>query len=606
MSSAREPDPAAPNPAATDPTARAPAARRSAWLGLPPGVRRVLDRLAPEDERWGSLVLLAVLVGLASGISAVGLRSGVHLLFEALAVLRDEWIGVLLPALGALAGVVVVTLAFREREMHGVPQVIHAVCRGGGKMRKRGILSLWVGSLLNVSAGGSAGLESPIVYSGATIGSTIGSLFGLDERRRSVLLACGVAGGISAIFNAPMTGMIFALEVVLVEWNPLTIVPVIVCSVSATEVSRLILGNESSFLDATFSMHVVDLAACIPLGIVAGFASTGLSRFVDACSALAHRLPRHRFVAPVVFGLAVGALGLAAPEAIGEGYDTVTAAIEPRGLEAGLLLCLGLAVAKLVATGLTLGSGAPGGVFAPCLVLGSLVGATYHRAAAAVLPPTVALGPEGSYALVGMAGLVAGVMQAPLTGILLVMEVTGGYEVILPLMIVSVLSLLLARRFDRYGIYTKELAAAGDLLRLGTDRRILSEIDVSEALDREVATISEDMTLSEVVDVVKRSGRNQFPVVDPKSGAFVGLLDLRTARELLFDPDVARVTFVSTVMDPEPPTVSLGGSLADAVELFDRTGVWVLPVLDGERFAGLLSKSTLFDRYRHELAVQAS
>lgn len=587
---------------------RAPArsSRERSWRDLAPGVRRVLRYLGPSDEPWGMLLVLAVLVGLASGVSAIGLRRGVHLLFHELAHVRESWIGVLLPAVGAVLGVFVVAVVFREHEGHGVPQVIRAVCRGGGGMRRRGIVSLWLGSLLNVSAGGSAGLESPIVYSGASIGSTIGSLFRVDERRRSVLLACGVAGGISAIFNAPMTGMIFALEVVLVEWSTLTIVPVIVCAVAATEISRLVLGNEKSFLDASFSMGVPDLAACVVLGLVAGGVSTVLSRLVEVVSGAARRAPLGRFGAPLVCGLAVGAIGVTWPGAIGEGYDTVVQAIGPEGLEKGLLVCAGLALAKLVATGLTLGSGAPGGVFAPCLVLGALLGATFHRAASGSLPASVSLGPEGSYALVGMAGLVAGVMQAPLTGILLVMEVTGGYEVILPLMIVSVLSLLVARRFDSYGIYTKELAAAGDLLRLGTDRRILSEIDLREALDEDVATLTETMTLAQVIEVVKSTGRNQLPVVDPESEAFVGLLDLRTVRELLFDPAVARVTFVATVMDPEPPTVSLDASLAEAVELFDQSGAWVLPVLDGPRFAGLLSKSTLFDRYRRELSAQAS
>ena len=222
------------------------------------------------------------------------------------------------------------------------------------------------------------------------------------------------------------------------------------------------------------------------------------------------------------------------------------------------------------------------------------------------LPSLQGLGPEGSYALVGMAGLVAGVMQAPLTGILLVMEVTGGYEVILPLMIVAVLSLLVARRFDRYGIYTKELAERGDLLRLGTDRRILSEINLQEALDENVATVDEQQTLVEAVEVVRLSGRIQVPVIDRDTGEFRGLLDIRSVHQLLFDPDLARVTLVGTVMDSDPPTVALSANLRQAVELFERTGVWVLPVLDGSRFVGLLSKATLFDRYRSELLVQAS
>jgi len=571
-----------------------------------PGLKRVVRFLGRPDEHWERLVLLSVVVGLISGLSAVGLRSAVHELFHLLAGLREGWVGCLLPAGGALLGVVIVAVMFREPPGHGVPQVIRAVCRRGGGMRKRGMLSLWLGSLINVSAGGSAGLESPIVYSGATIGSTIGGLCGLDERRRSVLLACGVAGGISAIFNAPLTGMIFAMEVVLVEWSALSIVPIIICSVSATELSRLILGSsEATFKPEAFSMGVHDLAICILLGLVAGVSSTALSRGVDLVHAASRKLPRGRFLAPLLGGLAVGVVGLTAPEAIGEGYDTVQQAIGT-GFEQGLWLCLGLAAAKLIATSLTLGSGAPGGVFAPCLVLGALLGSAFHRATQAIAPADLGVGSAQSYALVGMAGLVAGVMQAPLTGIILVMEVTGGYDAILPLMIVSVLSLLVARRFDRYGIYTKELAATGDLLRPGTDRRILSEISLREVLDEEVQVITEDQTLSQVIEVVKSSSRNHFPVVDPETGEFAGLFELNSVRELIFDPGLASVTLVSTVMDVDPPTVALDASLTEAVQIFEEEGVWVLPVLDGRKFEGLLSKSSLFDHYRHELSAQAS
>lgn len=582
-----------------------PAAQERSWLDLAPGMRRVMRFLGPPEERWEVLLGLAILVGLISGVAAVGLRSAVHHLFELLAPLREGWVACLLPAAGALIAVVVVAVLFREPPGHGVPQVIRAVCRGGGVMRRRGTLSLWLGSLINVSAGGSAGLESPIVYTGASIGSAIGGWFRIDERRRSVLLACGVAGGISAIFNAPITGMIFAMEVVLVELSALSIVPIIVCSVSATEVSRVILQKSPAFQPEAFSMGHWDLAACVALGIFAGLASIGLARAVDLSHRLAHRLPRGRFVSPVLFGLFVGLVGLASPEAIGEGYDTVQDFIGP-GFHEGLLLCFGLVLAKVVATAATLGSGAPGGVFAPCLVLGSLIGATFHRAAHALHFAGALEGRESSYALVGMAGLVSGVMQAPLTGIFLVMEVTGGYEAILPLMIVAVLSLLVSRRFDRYGIYTKELAAAGDLLRPGTDRRILTEITVGEVLDEDVTVIQEDLTLGELVGVIQSSARNHFPVVSPVTGEFVGLLDLHSIRELLFDPALARVTLVGTVMNVDPPTVELTASLGEAVQVFEDEGVWVLPVLDGPRFAGLLSKSTLFDRYRHELSVQVT
>jgi len=302
--------------------------------------------------------------------------------------------------------------------------------------------------------------------------------------------------------------------------------------------------------------------------------------------------------------LAVGTIGIIAPNAIGEGYDTARAAIHSE-LAPGLLLCAGLAFAKLVTTGLTIGSGAPGGVFAPCLVLGSLLGVSFSRALTFLLPTGLSLSVEGSYALVGMSGLMAGVMQAPLTGIFLVMEVTDGYEVILPLMIVSVLSLVVARRFDRYSLYTQELAESGDLLRLGTDRRILADVGVRETLDLDVMPVPEDMTLLDFANVVKTSRRNHFPVLRRGSEEFAGMIELGPLREILLDSELARVTLVGTMMDSGTPAVPVGASLAEALRLFEETGAWVLPVLDGRRFAGLLSKSSLFDHYRRELSVQA-
>jgi CIC family chloride channel protein len=579
---------------------RAPLASLSSAAGW----RRLTRFLGPEDEQWGSILLLALGVGVFSGASAVGLRSSVHALFEALAPLRHGWLGPLLPALGAALGVAIVLHLFREPPGHGVPEAIHAVCRDGGRMRRRSIVSRWLGSLCNVAAGGSAGLEAPIVFSAAAIGSAIGGWLELDERRRTLLLGCGAAGGISGVFNAPMTGMVFAMEVVLAEWSAFSIVPVVMSAVAAAEVSRVALGNAQSILHAPFDMGAGDLFACALLGIVAGLVSAAFIRTVAFFRKLTARLGGPRVLAPALLGLAVGAIGIVAPGAIGEGYDTARAAIHSE-LAPGLLLCAGLALAKLVTTGLTLGSGAPGGVFAPCLVLGSLLGVSFSRALTALPPIGLSLSIEGSYGLVGMSGLVAGVMQAPLTGIFLVMEVTNGYEVILPLMIVSVLSLVVTRRFNRYSIYTQELAESGNLLRPGTDQRILADVGVRETLDHDVTTVFEDMTLSDFAEVLRTSHRNHFPVLRSGSDEFAGMLELGPIHEILRDPELARVTLVGTMMDPETPTVPLDASLSEALSVFEETGAWALPVVDGRRFAGLLSKSTLFDHYRRELSVQA-
>lgn len=567
------------------------------------GLKTRLRVLGQPEERWLLLLALAVVAGLCGGGAAVLLRRLVHFGFHALAEWRDGLLGIALPAIGGVLGVAVVAYAFRESPGHGVPEVIRAVCRGGGTMRKRAIFSRWIGSWINVSSGASAGLEGPTVYTGAAIGSAIGGLFGVDERRRSVLLACGLAGGISAIFNAPMTGMIFAIEVVLAEWSAFTIVPIVVASVAGTELSRLTIGDSASFLHAPFEMAPHDLGLCVVLGVLSGLFSVFFVRGTRILHLLGARLSSNRLVVPAVFGLVVGTIGRFSPDAIGEGYDVAQAVIEDR-LDLGLGLCTILLFAKLLASCLTLGSGSPGGSFAPSLVIGSLLGGTFARSLG-LLFPTVGFAHPGSYALVGMAGLAAGVMQAPLTGIFLVMEITRGYDVILPLMIVSVVALLVSRRFDRYSLYHWELAESGELLRPGTDQRVLADIEIRDVLDEYVTPVSEDMLLYDFLDVLRTSRRNVFPVLAAGSDEYAGMVDVASAREILLDPELVRVTLVGTIMDRSLTPIPAETSLSRALRTFEELGVWVLPVVEGTRFLGLISKSSLFDHYRRELNVQS-
>ncbi len=569
-----------------------------------PTLRRRLAVLGQPEEHWTRLLALALCVGLASGAAAVLLRWLVHLAFHALAAHRHGLAAILMPAAGGLIGVAIVSYLFREPAGHGVPEVIRAVCRGGGTMPKRAIFSRWLGSLVNVAAGASAGLEGPTVYSGAAIGSAIGGWFHVDERRRSVLLACGVAGGISAIFNAPMTGMIFAIEVVLAEWSTFTIVPIVVASVAGTELSRLALGDRASFLHAPFEMGPKDLVLCALLGILAGLVSVIFVRATRGVHKLGERMSKSPLVAPAVLGLLVGTIGLVSPEAIGEGYGIAQQAIQDE-MTLGLGLCAVLLLGKLVASALTLGSGSPGGIFAPSLVIGSLLGGTFARSLRTLFPDAD-FAHSGSYALVGMAGLVAGVMQAPLTGIFLVMEITHGYDVILPLMIVSVIALLVSRRFHRYSLYTWELVHRGELLRPGTDRRILADIQVRDVLDEDVTPIPEDMLLSDFVQVLKGSRRNNFPVLGTGSDQYVGMVDVASAREVLLDPELLRITLVGTIMSWNSPPIEVDTSLEGAMQIFEKEAVWVLPVVDKGRFVGLVSKSSLFDHYRRELNAQVS
>jgi CIC family chloride channel protein len=560
-------------------------------------------------EPW-QMALAAVLVGIAAAAVAVVLRSGVHFLFEALEPMREVWWGMLLiPAAGAVLGVAIIRVFFREPGGHGVPAVLEAVTRRGGHMRKRSIVSRLLGSMVNVSSGGSAGLEGPIVYSAAAVGSTLAGGMRMAERQRVLLLACGVAGGIGAIFNAPLTGMIFAMEVVLAEWTLGALLPIAISATVATELGRQAMGAHGAFAtDIATGWGAHDLAASAVLGLAAGLVSVGLIVAIFRMERLTRSQKKGFLTSQMglvagLAGLGVGCIGLLVPEAIGEGYETVNRALDGE-LPLGPWLIL-LLVAKLLATTLTLGSNAPGGIFAPSLVLGAVLGYGFGTLLSALFPD-LGFAVPGFFALAAMAGLVSGTMQAPFTGIILALETTGGWDGTLPLILVAVLSVLVSRTFLRHSFYTWELAERGALMRPGSDRRILAELTAGEILDRESISIESGRTLDDLARMLPRTKRNHFAVVEA-GGSLLGMLDLTSLRGVIFDETVRRVTPVDTVMDATVRHIPAEADLLQAMEAFEASEAWVLPVVDAEdRFLGTLSKSTLFDRYRTELIVQTA
>ncbi len=559
-------------------------------------------------EPW-LLAGLAALVGMASAAVAVVLRSGVHQLFEALDSVRRTGFGWMLPAVGALLGVWIIRLLFREPGGHGVPAVLEAVSRRGGSMRARSIVSRLLGSLVNVSSGGSAGLEGPIAFSAAAVGSTVARAAGLAERQRILLLACGVAGGIGAIFNAPLTGVIFATEVVLAEWSLATVIPVVVAGTVATQIGRVVLGAEGAFAAGNYEWGAGDLGLASILGIACGLLSVGLVTAIFRCEALASRLKQKGFLArtgvvAALAGLGVGLIGLWNPQAIGEGYAVVDRALGGE-MQSGFLLLLALLAAKFLATVLTLGSNAPGGIFAPSLVLGAILGGAFGSLLH-VIAPDAGLAEPAFFALLAMAGLVAGTMQAPFTGMFLALESTGGWAQTLPLMLVAVLSALVSRTLLRHSFYTWELAESGRLLRPGTDKRILADLAAVEMLDDESRTIEVGKNLEDLAQLLPQTRRNHFAVIDAE-GRFQGMLDLSSLRGVIFDPLLRQITPVETAMDSTVPRIRHDDSLLQAMDVFHSTRAWVLPVVDADGFfLGTLSKSTLFDNYRRELIVQTA
>lgn len=559
-------------------------------------------RFQPRIDQHMTLMGLGFAVGIAAGLAAVILNRSIAGLEHLLLPFREFWWAALIPGIGAAASWIMLTRIIRDNPGHGVPEVIYSVSMRGGRLRFRSSFSRLISSCLTIGSGGSAGPEAPIVMAGSALGSTFARIMSLNERQRVILVGCGAAGAIASIFNAPIAGMVFALEVILGEWRDVNIGPIAISSVAGVMVCRTLNGNQIPFSHESFTVSPQIVFASVGLALLTGLISVSLTRSIEFSGRFWKKLPTDGAIRAGLGGLAVGLLGMAMPAVLGEAYLETKEMING-GFSRGLLLIGILLVAKIAATSLTLGSGGSGGIFAPALSIGAIAGLAFHRILALIWP-AVHWSTSGLFALLGMAGLIGGVLQAPLTAFFLVVEITGGYDLILPLLVVSVLSSALSRQLEPASIYLKELIARGQLLRPGTDARVLSDLQIRELLEKDCRTVWENQSLGELVEVVKHSHRNYFPVIDHESGKFLGMLHLDEIREYLFDPALYSAVLVDEIMRPNPPSVSPDDSLPEVLDRMDRMRVFSLPVVEDGVFLGMISKATLLDQYRRELSVQ--
>ena len=547
---------------------------------------------------------MAAIVGSFSGLASVALNRSLVMMSEWLHHFRHYWWVFVLPAVGAALSSLFLEKVVNEGAGHGVPEVIYSVSRYGGLLRFRSSFSRLISSCLTIGTGGSAGPEAPVVISGAAIGSNIAKYFSLNDRQRVTLVGCGAAGAISSIFNAPIAGMVFAIEVIVGEWKSVNIVPIAIASVAGTEISRILQGNQIPFGHHLFNIDLLNIFACLGLAVLSAAASILLTRMLRSMHTVSHKVSAPLWIRAAMGGCAVGVIGLFLPVVLGEGYHTVKILIE--GEYGQVLAVLALAsFAKIAATALTLGWGGSGGIFAPCLVIGSLLGVTYHHLLA-LFWPSASWVNEGYYALLGMAGLISGMLQAPLTGIFLIIEITGGWEVILPLIIVSAVTTTLCYYFEPASYYLKDLVEHGHLLRPGTDARVLSDLNVPELIEKDCIIVNQNMLLRDFIAIIKKSHRNFFPVEDDKTGHFLGIIHLDDIRPYLFDPVMYDAVILGQIMNTQVEVVHPDDDLLDVARKMDMKGLFSMPVVVNNRFLGLISKATILDQYRKELMVQTS
>lgn len=562
------------------------------------------------------MIILAIVVGLGSGAAAVVLKKLIELIGGCLTGWFDaSWNNLLLlvyPGVGMLLSLLFVRYVVKDDIGHGVTKVLFSISRNNSRIRSHNMWSSLLSSSVTIGFGGSVGAEAPIVYTGAAIGSNVARSLGLSYRQMTILLCCGAAGAVAGIFKAPMAGILFCLEILLFNISMSSILPLLLSSVTATTVSYLFLGREVPFTSTVDAFAMGNIPYYILLGLLCGFVSL---YFLRTTLSLEDRIKKinNPFKRWAVCASMLGVLIFLFPPLFGEGYgslghmlqghpdsvldNAVFAAIFQYKWVIPIYFALAL-VLKVFAMSFTNAGGGVGGTFGPTLIVGGIAG--FILARTINLMGFHAL-PEANFALVGMAGLMAGVMQAPMTAIFLIAEITGGYSLLLPLIIVSAISFATMRAFEPFSIYSKRLAKSGDLITHNSDRAVLTLLQTSDLVETDFTAVRLDDTLGDLVRAVARSTRNLYPVLDD-AGIYRGYIGLDDIRKIMFDKDKYDTTKLYTLMKNAPATVQSTDRMDSVMDKFDKTGAWNLPVVDEDgRYIGYVSKSKIFSSYRQRL-----
>lgn len=562
------------------------------------------------------IYFLSFVVGIISGLAAVLLKNTIHythiLLTSGFDVESESYLYLAYPLFGILITVLFVRYIVKDNIGHGVARILYAISKKNSIIKPHNNYSSILASTITIGFGGSVGSEAPIVLTGASIGSTIGRLLRLNYKSITLLVGCGAAGAIAGIFKAPIAGIVFTLEVLMLDLTISSIVPLLISSVTGATIAFFLMGKE-----VLFSHHLTEpfilnnIPFYILLGIFAGFLSLYFTRMTMFIESSFGKL-KNPYIRLLLGGISLGILIFLFPPLYGEGYTTITALLN--GDTASVVensffyvlrdhywLFLGylalIMVFKVLAMSATTGGGGVGGIFAPTLFMGGVTGFFFARLVNGL--ETVRL-TESNFTLAGMAGLMAGVMHAPLTAIFLIAEITGGYGLLVPLIITSTVSFMTIMYFEPHSIYTKRLAKRGELITHHKDRAILTLMKWDREIEKDLKTVRQDDTLGELVKRIAKSKRNLFPVIDEEN-QLIGVVLLDHVRDIMFNRDMYDNTYVRDLMVTPPTYVQLEDTMETVMEKFRDSNAWNLPVLDGNQYIGFISKSRIFSAYRKVL-----
>lgn len=566
------------------------------------------------------LLILSGLVGIASGLAAVILKEAVHFiqrfLTEGFYKEYANFLYIIYPLIGVSAAYLAGKYIFRDLGGHGIPDILFTISKKASIIPRVRMYSRVVTSALTVGFGGSVGLEAPMLVTGSAIGSNTGLLMHLNAKSRTLLIGCGAAGAISAIFGAPIGAVIFAIEVILMEISTASFIPLLIASVMGSITSHILIGKESLFnFNIQEPFEAIHMPHYLLLGILCGLVSLYFSKMVQSTEQIMHDIG-DQWMRISYGGAFLGFMVFFFPPIYGEGYETLNLLIQGNSdqildkspffsaIESPYLILIFLTaiiLLKPMASAVTLGAGGSGGIFAPSLYVGGLVGFAFAYLNN-ILKLPIEL-PMAHFTLVAMCGVMAGVQYAPLSAIFLIAEITGGYELFVPLMFVSAISFTTTSYFQKDSLYIRQLKAQGKHLPESKDQELLEAISITHVIEKDLLPIDPESTLRDLIKLVKISKRNIFPVVN-RDGELQGIITLDDIRDIMFDQDKQESVLVRQLMHSPPEILLDTEKMQTAMQKFEKSGAWNLPVTQNGKYLGFVSKSRIFNTYRNRLLRQ--
>lgn len=586
-------------------------------------LQRIINRIIYYKQKYiGNrtyIVLASIIVGIGSALAAVLLKHFVRLIYQIpdyfLSLTHSTLIYIVTPLIGILITILLIKLLFKGKLEKGLGSIIFSIAKRSGKVERSKMYSHILTSGITIGFGGSAGLEAPIVITGSAIGSNIAGFLGFGYKEKTLLLACGAAAGIAAVFNSPIAGVIFAFEVLLTDITIPLFIPLLISTATATILSKFLLKGQLFYL-VTNDWYFNAIPFYILLGILCGLISVYMTRITFTVEGFFEK--RKKILPKAIFGgLTLGILIFLFPPLFGEGYPTIETLLKgeyfdilknsvfhflPSSPWTLIAFTTLIVLIKIVATSVTLGAGGNGGIFAPSLFTGGLTGFGI-----AFLVNTLGFGQlhVSNFIAVGMAGIMSGVVHAPLTAIFLIAEITGGYVLFVPLMIVSALSFFISRYFEPYSIYTKKLAQTENFYAGGSDSSIFEKIPLDEMIETEFIALNQNDKFSTLIEAFTRSKRNVFPVVDDDRN-FIGIIPLENFKEFMFKSNLYDEIRLKDITSKSEITLEISETMEDAMIKLENSNLWNIPVTNQGKYVGFISRANILSYYRRILKKSAS